>query len=465
MESQPGSGQPPADGDFDVVWIDLTPAEAMAGAVRVVTVAPDNRPVTVQIPAGIGDQMAFRMPGAGNMAPGGGQPRDLVVRVRVLNAPPYPPQQPYPAYGSQPPQQPYPPYGAQSPQQPYPPYGAPQQPYPPPGVPPAAGASGRKRLWVGVGAAALTLVLVAGCCAGSWLLSDDDDDNEAARPLTGRTGASAEAATPVTAERYQQLLNELDRALAGGFAGVQTAKDPARIETAADGLEQLVREETAKLNTVTPPAVARDAHGALVSALGELALAADETASAAEAYQVCAGSAATALVSRSTAVQRVRTAAQSLATADPAQAFKVGSFLPKLTRDTNRRLRNGAYIVQGRGGSGQLKIDNGGRPDMVVSLVKNGAKKPVTTVYLRGKGKHTVRGVRDGTYQVFLASGVDWDGKTRRFTRNCGFSKFDDTLKFTTTSSQYTIWSITLTAVPGGNAQTSDVNPDAFPGE
>jgi hypothetical protein len=36
-------------------------------------------------------------------------------------------------------------------------------------------------------------------------------------------------------------------------------------------------------------------------------------------------------------------------------------------------------------------------------------------------------------------------------------------MKFTTTSRQYTIWSVSLNPVAGGNASTSGVDPDQFP--
>jgi hypothetical protein len=121
-------------------------------------------------------------------------------------------------------------------------------------------------------------------------------------------------------------------------------------------------------------------------------------------------------------------------------------------------------VKRTRGGSGHLKIDNGGSSDAVISVVRSGSKRAAITVYVRARGKHTVTGVRDGTYRIYMSSGVDWDNRGKRFNRNCGFSKFDDSFKFTTTSRQYTIWSITLTPVLGGNASTSGVEPEDFPG-
>jgi hypothetical protein len=79
---------------------------------------------------------------------------------------------------------------------------------------------------------------------------------------------------------------------------------------------------------------------------------------------------------------------------------------------------------------------------------------------VRGKGKHTVKGIKAGTYQVYTASGVDWDAKKKGFTRDCGFSKFEDDFKFDSAGVR---WTITLEQVVGGNASTADVDPGEFP--
>jgi hypothetical protein len=76
---------------------------------------------------------------------------------------------------------------------------------------------------------------------------------------------------------------------------------------------------------------------------------------------------------------------------------------------------------------------------------------------------YTVSGVRDGTYQIFLTSGADWDAAAAGFSRICSYQKFADTFQFTTTSRQYTQWTITLKASVGGNARTDDVPPGDFP--
>jgi hypothetical protein len=85
------------------------------------------------------------------------------------------------------------------------------------------------------------------------------------------------------------------------------------------------------------------------------------------------------------------------------------------------------------------------------------------TVYVHAGNSFTVSGIRDGTYQIYLTTGVDWDPDAPGFSRNCGFTKFADPFEFTTSSNQYTEWTITLKASVGGNARTDEVPPGDFP--
>lgn len=59
--------------------------------------------------------------------------------------------------------------------------------------------------------------------------------------------------------------------------------------------------------------------------------------------------------------------------------------------------------------------------------------------------------------------GDDWEKYSSQFTENVSHMKFREPLTFTTTSTQYTIWEITVHAVAGGTAATDYVSPDDFP--
>ena len=130
------------------------------------------------------------------------------------------------------------------------------------------------------------------------------------------------------------------------------------------------------------------------------------------------------------------------------------------------RPENGATIVQrGKSGRGELAIDNGTDQDALVTLSTGG--KAVRAVYVRASGNTDVRGIADGTYDIFVAQGDGWNRELRRFTASPDYSKFDDTAPFKTEKEsggiRYTRLSITLQPVANGNVSTEPVDPDAYP--
>jgi hypothetical protein len=158
---------------------------------------------------------------------------------------------------------------------------------------------------------------------------------------------------------------------------------------------------------------------------------------------------------------RIHQDSLALAKADP--TFVFGRFLPAAPKVITTRPANGSFIKKAtKHGIGKLKIKNGGG-DTTISLVPaKGKKTPVFTVYVRAKKSYTVTRVSAGTYLIYYASGAGWNPSRKGFTSTCEFSKFDDTFLF----SGYPIidtWQITMTPVLGGNASTSDVDPNAFP--
>jgi hypothetical protein len=125
------------------------------------------------------------------------------------------------------------------------------------------------------------------------------------------------------------------------------------------------------------------------------------------------------------------------------------------------RLKNGSVLSRkGSGGPGVLVITNGNRREGVVKLVAGGKRM---SIYVAGGKTARVTNIPDGTFDVFFASGVSWDGKRNTFTRSCEFTRFERTMKFVSTGGQYTQFTITLNAVAGGNAPSKSIDPDDFP--
>lgn len=442
--------------------IELEPHEAVSGTLKTVVLPWSGRVVSIRVPAGIADGSVLRLAGLGPPA-ADGSPQDALVRVEVRatstrsgSTSGGPSESAHgPSESADPVVFASAPTSAGSSdvtgQQPYP-------PLPPPGP------VRRNTVLIGV---AVTIVALLACCGLPLTLLLSNDDKDGARIATVDQTPSATPSTtptpsipPISPQQYQALLTETDQVLKAGFDTLAKAKNPVAVNAAAGELATMAGGQRRKLGEVVPPPTVAIAHASLVTALDDFAATLIDTGAAARSGRVCLGPAAVAQVSRELATARLRSAAQALATADPTQAYQVGSFVPKVTKDTDRRLGNGSYLKRTRGGLGQLKIENGST-DTVVSIVRG--KTTVTRVYVRAKATVTVRGVRDGTYHIYMTSGKDWDDRFKAFSRDCQFERFDDSLKFTTTSRTYTIWTISLRPVPGGNAHISPVDPDGFP--
>lgn len=350
------------------------------------------------------------------------------------------------------------PAGPVPPPGPVPPAGAPTEPYPWQ-VAPTPPARPRRRnrmvfLTSGLLLALLALLVVP-------LVVNRGDDGSPPAGGGGGNGGNAPSAVPAASpEQYQLALTSTDGALATSWRKLSQARTPATVRNAADALALAVQSEAEKLGELTPPDQVTAAHSQLVSALEAFS----ERLSASSTENVCSGSSAAPRLSRESALNQVRTAARAVSAADPAHPYRVGTWVPKAGTEPKRRLSNGKYLKRTvSSGSGQLRIKNGGSADAVVSVVAGNGKRPAIAVYVRGKQSFTVRGVRDGTYRVFLTTGSDWDAAAKTFSRDCAFERFDDTFKFRTTSTTFTIWEITVQAVSGGNATATSVSPDDFP--
>jgi hypothetical protein len=310
------------------------------------------------------------------------------------------------------------------------------QPFPPPA---AKKKGGIKALAIG---GVTVVVLIAGCCiGGNLLLGDKDDDKKA-------SGGGGDK--PVSAAEYATVLSEVDTSLKAPFAALSTG-DKAAFGTAATSL----RDGSQKLSAIEAPVAASRAQDELTGSMLQLA---DVVERSGTEKADCPAASPAAAVLASDEAGLVREDAKALATADPALTF--GSFLPAAPKEQTRQLKNGTFVKKGPGGGrGVLEIKNGAG-DTTVSLVGKDVKKPVFTVYVRGGGNFTVKNIKPGKYEIYTASGEDWDAGKKGFTRKCGFSKFDDKFDYDSSGSG---WTITLQEVIGGNASTSDVDPGSFP--
>ncbi|WP_433430556.1 hypothetical protein [Nonomuraea sp. CA-141351] len=156
--------------------------------------------------------------------------------------------------------------------------------------------------------------------------------------------------------------------------------------------------------------------------------------------------------------------AGGLLTTSPAGATVTGTESVAVASQTAAAARpsNGRILYDRiSGGHGTLKIKNGTSKDGVVTLVKGRTK--AISIYVRAKSTASIKDVRDGTYRIYFTTGYAFATSKGRFSRAASYQRFNDRLKFVTTATSYSIWTLTLHQVKGGNARTTSINPKDFP--
>ncbi|MDO8364586.1 MAG: hypothetical protein Q7V88_16965 [Actinomycetota bacterium] len=129
------------------------------------------------------------------------------------------------------------------------------------------------------------------------------------------------------------------------------------------------------------------------------------------------------------------------------------------------RPSNGTILVNEiGGGSNRLTIDNQRDEDVYVVLTAPGEGQPTLLgVYVQAGSSYTVRNIREGAYATYFVHGTDWCSFYHRFTVNADYGMFDEDSSFESSSSTYTIITLTFGATDGAWSPTSSVDPDEFP--
>jgi hypothetical protein len=96
----------------------------------------------------------------------------------------------------------------------------------------------------------------------------------------------------------------------------------------------------------------------------------------------------------------------------------------------------------------------------VVVLVRGRTK--AFGVYIRARSKTTVGNVRPGTYTIFFTDGSRFSVCQGRFTSGASYYRFNVRATFVAPP-RYTTATLTIYAVSGGNAPTTQINPGDFP--
>jgi hypothetical protein len=267
---------------------------------------------------------------------------------------------------------------------------------------------------------------------------------------------------PATPEAYAQHLSTAEEVLTASFRRIGAAATMSSLASEIEAAGTAIDGVGDKFAAMLPPPAAAQGHQQALDALTRMEYEFESIDADRPDGRPCTGGAAVALLALSTPAELVRRAAATLKAADSRYVF--GAFMPAATPLADRKLNNGTVVSRTtRGGSNQLKVVNNNDNDAAVTLTTANTQTSVLTVYVRGKSSNTVTGIRDGVYDKYLTSGKDWDSGTRRFTRGCDYSKFDQPSNLTSNRSSYTELTITLGAATGGGSPSSTVDPDSYP--
>ncbi|NBE99985.1 hypothetical protein FE391_39050 [Nonomuraea sp. KC401] len=314
----------------------------------------------------------------------------------------------------------------------------------------------------------MTTLTLGACSAGSPSPTGGESKvtgvaggQDSAPSVSGGTPA-APSATALTPEAYKDELGGERKPMRAALDALAGARGLKSLDQKLGRARSALSDGADQLAGLTPPDSVRTQHDAYVAGLRAAAAALVATGDKVGGRDLCTSSAV--LTDLDDTLDRLDEAGEALESAGDYKADVVGVTAGK---KQTRRLRNGSYVRRSTlGGRSSLEIDNGGDRDAVVTAVRGGSK--AFSVYVRKNARFKVRGVRDGTYRIYFTHGVDWDGRRKAFTRECSFERFQKSVKFrtsyTATQVRWHDWRVTLHAISGGNARTSPVDPDDFPG-
>src|SRR5690349_19361771 len=112
------------------------------------------------------------------------------------------------------------------------------------------------------------------------------------------------------------------------------------------------------------------------------------------------------------------------------------------------------------GGMGRLTIKNHLSHDSAIVLVRGRSK--AIGVYVRAHATATVRNIKSGTYTIYFTTGSLFRTCAGRFTRGASYWRVKQRAVFAAPP-RFTVATLIIFAVRGGNAPTTPISPKGFP--
>ena len=109
-------------------------------------------------------------------------------------------------------------------------------------------------------------------------------------------------------------------------------------------------------------------------------------------------------------------------------------------------------------GRGSLEVRNGTQGDAVVKLVTlDDPPQAVLAVFVRASESTTISAIPRRTYRLVFLQGSRWSDERGTFSCPKAAKEFEETFDFAGAD-----WEVTLYGVPGGTAQTDNLDPKVF---
>lgn len=120
-------------------------------------------------------------------------------------------------------------------------------------------------------------------------------------------------------------------------------------------------------------------------------------------------------------------------------------------------------------GNATLTIKNGSSSDAIVCLYSVSRGRTIRNEYVRKNTNFKISSIGQGYYKIRVLYGNDWNptlenhcGSKGNFETDVSFSEFDGEQYFEDNENGYTIATVTLYTVSGGNARTSSISQSEF---
>lgn len=120
-------------------------------------------------------------------------------------------------------------------------------------------------------------------------------------------------------------------------------------------------------------------------------------------------------------------------------------------------------------GNATLTVKNGASSDAIVCLYSISLFRTIRNEYVQKNTSFTMENIAQGNYKIRIFYGNDWNPELENpcgikgyFESDVYFSEFDGTEYFEDSNNGYTIATVTLYTVAGGNASTSQISQSEF---